>query len=773
MSGHAVRTALRLVGEARARGSQALLEADGFRVLEAAGIRCPLRLYVRNSAEAALTNLSALGSDRAVVKVVAPAILHKSDVGGVAIVPGDPAAVTDAIRRMEGTFANEAVDGYSVSEYVPYDAAPGGEWLLGLRWTDEFGPVVSMGIGGVATEFLAGAFRPGREVAVFTAGASREGIAAALGKLALTPLVTGGVRRQAPRIALDALVDTALAFAGLSEACRPDGLTALEVNPIVVHRGTLVALDVLATVGNDPIAVPPPRPVHKIEHLLSPRSIAIAGVSATGANPGRVILQNTLAAGFDPDRITIVKPNATAIDGCRAVRSIGSLPDAVDLLVLSVPAGQVPQALAETIGGRRAESVIVIPGGFEEKAGTSGLVADIQAPLRASRETAWGGPVVNGGNCLGVQSRPGRMDSLFLPPRKLAVGSGPESPLALISQSGAFAASRISRLNMLRPRYTITVGNQMDLTIGDYLAYLEHDPLLEVFGLYVEGFRPLDGRAALDAIARITASGRTVVLYRAGRTPAGAHATASHTASVAGDYTVTRELAAAAGAIVAETLDDFTDLVMLFTTLRGEPVPGTRLGALSNAGYECVAAADALRDLRLTSFTAQTRSRLEALFASSRVDQVVDVNNPLDVTPMLNDAAFEAAVRLVLEDGRVDVGLIGCVPATPALSTLPASASHLEDIAHSDSIAQRLVRVRKTIRKPWVAVVDAGAIYDPFVKVLQEGGVPVFRAADRAVRLLEIFVERRFADTVRAQLERWTDEFGTPAEQEMADRVTS
>jgi acyl-CoA synthetase (NDP forming) len=192
---------------------------------------------------------------------------------------------------------------------------------------------------------------------------------------------------------------------------------------------------------------------------------------------------------------------------------------------------------------------------------------------------------------------------------------------------------------------------------------------------------------------------------------------------------------------------------------------------MSNAGYECVAIADSLRALSLAEYTEETRLRLQALFERARIGHVVDVNNPLDVTPMMNDEAFEAAARLLLEDRQVDVGLVACVPATPALSTLPASASHLEDISHSDSIARRLARLRKETAKPWVAVVDAGQLYDPFVRVLQDAGIPTFRAADRAVRLLEVFVAQRFADGVRAQLERWTDEFGTPQGRDIGEFV--
>jgi acyl-CoA synthetase (NDP forming) len=737
-----------------------LLEPEAFQLLEGAGIRCPRRLFARNAAEAELLDVALLGSPRVVVKVVSAEIAHKTDVGGVAIVESTSLAVAAAIGAMERRLAEYPIDGFSIAEFIPYDPSPGGEWLLGLRWTDEFGPVVSIGAGGIAAEFLAGGILPGRDVAVVSPGrVTRAGIDAALERLLFTPLATGRVRNQPARTTLPQLREAVDRLCALATSCRPDGLRELEANPLVVARtGELIALDALAVVGSGTLHVAPPRPTAKLRNLLTPRTIAVAGVS-TSLNPGHVILNNLIREGFDRESIFVIKPSAVEIEGCRAVPSIAALPERVDLLVLSIPAIHVPEALIETVEHRKAESVIVIPGGLEEKAGTDAMVSDMHRALLQSRHSDWQGPVVNGGNCLGVQSYPGRYDTMFLPQYKLDTAAAAPSPLAIVAQSGAFAASRMTRLAGIRPRYCITVGNQMDLTIADYLTFLEGDPELKVFGVYVEGFKALDGSAALDAIRRITAGGSTVVLYRAGRTAAGAQATASHTASVAGDYTVTRELARGAGAIVAETLDDFTDLVALFTLLQSRPVYGHRLGAVSNAGYECVAMADSLGELELASFTDETRARLSTLLDLSRLSTVVDVHNPLDLTPITDDAGFEAAVRRILEDDHVDVGIVGCVPATPALNTLPASADHGEDLLRDGSIARRLVRVRAASPKPWVAVVDAGPLYDPLARELQRGGIPTFRAADRALRLLNVFVEERFAHTVRAQMERWVDVF--------------
>jgi acyl-CoA synthetase (NDP forming) len=355
----------------------------------------------------------------------------------------------------------------------------------------------------------------------------------------------------------------------------------------------------------------------------------------------------------------------------------------------------------------------------------------VRTVLERARAAGKPAPVVNGGNCLGVRSRPGRIDTLFIPEDKLPLVPGNGEPLALVSQSGAFAIARESGLGRLTPRYLISVGNQTDLTVGDYLSYLAGDTELEIFACYVEGFQPLDGRRFLEAAARIHESGRAVVLYRSGRTTGGASAAASHTAAVGGSYRVTRELAEAAGILVAETLDDFTDLVRLLCLLRGRDVRGCRLGALSNAGFECVTLADGAdaSGLELAPLSDVTLGGLRALLHENGLDEIVAARNPLDVTPMLDDEAFASAARLLLEDDTVDLAVIGCVPHTGALNTLPP-------LSRPDSVAHRLAGLFAETGKPWVTVVDGGAPYDPMVASLEAEGVPVFRSADRAVRAL-------------------------------------
>lgn len=767
---------LEVIAKARSEGRDALTEVEGLTLLSAMGVSAPAYHFVKGSAS--VDDLIPLPGARAVVKVISPEILHKTELGGVAILPNDKAAIKAAIADMENRFTAYRVDGYTVNEFVPYEPRLGHEIIVGYRFARDFGPIVSFGPGGIYTEFLAGQFRPGAANVFFSPiTANRELVKKVIRGNALRTLLCGGLRGTKAELEEELLVDVVMAFIEAGDIFARAGIAEFEVNPFVVAplpRDTaggdsasiaggrsptsrLVALDVLvkledlasgelaleAGTGRVVNRSQATRPVAKIDRLLAPRSAAVIGVSDKGMNNGRIILRNLVDNGFDTSHLYVVKAGTDQVDGCRCVPDIASLPEKVDLFVLVIPAAQAPSCIAELAELDKAEGVIVIPGGLEEKSGTEDIVARMRAALDTSRSGPGGGPLLNGGNCLGIRSIPGKYNTLFIPEYKLPMPKGRLAPLAVLSQSGAFAICRISKHPDINPKYVITCGNQMDLTIGDYLERLGVDQEIQTFAVYIEGFKPLDGEKVLRACRRIVDSGRTVIFYRAGRTAAGAAASASHTASIAGDYPVTRELLGQLGVVVAETLDEFDDLVTLFSLLEGKKARGLRLGAVSNAGFECVAFADNLGSLSIAEFSPAAAPRLARVFSDAKISDIVDIHNPIDLTPMADDTAYYESFKAVMEDASVDAGIVGIVPLTVRMNTLAAASHHGEDISREDSIAGRYGQLMKAGSKPWVAVVDSGELYDPLVRQLENHGVPTFRTADRALKMLNVWLRAK------------------------------
>jgi acyl-CoA synthetase (NDP forming) len=226
-----------------------------------------------------------------------------------------------------------------------------------------------------------------------------------------------------------------------------------------------------------------------------------------------------------------------------------------------------------------------------------------------------------------------------------------------------------------------------------------------------------------------------VVVFKAGRTPLGAQAARSHTASLAGDYAVARDLLEEAGVVVAGTLDMFEDYVKVLTLLFSRLPAGPRLGVLSNAGFECAAVLDKLYALQPAALSEETRARLRECLPG-----IAHADNPVDATPMATTAQFVAAAAACLDDPGVDALLVSPIPVTPALENLPPdlAGTHAENIYAPGSLSQELLRLFRQSGKPMAVSVDSGRLYDDFVTVLQRGGIPVYRKIDRASRALSV-----------------------------------
>ena len=519
----------------------------------------------------------------------------------------------------------------------------------------------------------------------------------------------------------------------------------VEVNPLVVKDGQLIPLDGLCRISPNQHK-PGRRPFKYIRNLLKPQSIGIIGVSEK-MNIGHLILNNILKGGFPRDKVSIIKPGRKEIEGCRCVNTVADMPEVVDMFVLTVAADQSYQIIQEIIEHEKAHSLIIISGGIGEKKGTKHLENDIKALLARGREQGKLVPVVNGGNCIGIFSRPGQYDTTFVPEYKrfrLPRQDVKKSPLVYLSQSGAFMISRMSQIPQIDPLYAVSIGNQIDLSISDYLSYLKDDPDARIFAIYIEGFLPADGMAFARIAQEICRQpGKTVLVYKAGRSPEGRAATASHTASVAGDYQVSRSILKQAGVLIAESIREFENYIKALCFLETKSIKGNRIGLISNAGFECVIMSDNLKNgekLHLAGYTPGTVKSLREILSPLGINRLQDIRNPLDLTPIADDKTFCEAAEVILSDENVDTAVISPLPMTSTMQSLAPSPYHQEDLNREGSLLERLIALFKKSVKPFVVCIDAGEIYQPLVDLLEKAGIPVFRRSDEAVIFMRSYI---------------------------------
>lgn len=170
-----------------------------------------------------------------VLKVQSAALPHKSDVGGVALNLASAEAVRAAydamLARVRAGQPGVEIEGILVSPM----RQSGVELLVGIVRDDLWGPVLTLGLGGIWTEVL-------QDTALRLLPVRPDEILAMLGELRGAPLLQGA--RGSEGIDLPALGEVIYRISELALALGPR-LSALEINPLLVSSQRIEALDVL------------------------------------------------------------------------------------------------------------------------------------------------------------------------------------------------------------------------------------------------------------------------------------------------------------------------------------------------------------------------------------------------------------------------------------------------------------------------------------------------------------------------------------------------
>ncbi len=204
-------------------------EAGLYAALGAIGIHSPRHRACR-TADEAVAAAAALGGP-VVVKVLSLAIVHKTELGGVAVGLRDAEAVREAATRM---LAIPGATGVLVAEMAP----PGLEAFVGARTDPAFGPVLVIGMGGITAELFG-------DVATLPAPASPEAVLSALAPLKFSRLLAGF--RGAP--AVDPGPLAALASRLGAAIATADPALAIDLNPVRLVGGRAIVLDAKVTVA--------------------------------------------------------------------------------------------------------------------------------------------------------------------------------------------------------------------------------------------------------------------------------------------------------------------------------------------------------------------------------------------------------------------------------------------------------------------------------------------------------------------------------------------
>lgn len=461
-----------------------------------------------------------------------------------------------------------------------------------------------------------------------------------------------------------------------------------------------------------------------LAQIVNPRSIAVIGASEDAGKFGGRVIHYLIRHGF-PGRLLPINPIRPTIRGLPAYPGIAAAPGPVDVAVLAVPAAALLREI-EACAAAGVGACVVITGKLAD-AGEAGaaLEAQVTAVARAA------GMRLVGPNCLGlfnVTDAAMLSSSLALEVERVKPGG-----IGMVSQSGALMGALVSLGHRHGAGFSrcVSVGNQADLELCDFLEFLIEDPATRVITLYVEGLK--DPARFAPLLRRARGAGKPVLCVKAGRSEAGAQAAHSHTASLAGSHAAFAALCREAGAVL---LDDPAVMVLaadVLDRLGGLPRAGLGVAVVASSGGSTVTTTDMLaaHGLRTAAMAEATRAEMARWMPASHVHLPLDTGSFHDNT---SEAALRGCLRAFMADP--DIGAI-LVPMT----TQPAMAKR----------AAMLPPLAREGMRPLLYVMMAGEVGDPAREAMRAADFPYFDHVAQALAVLRA-LEAEAAGRDRAAL---------------------
>ena len=437
--------------------------------------------------------------------------------------------------------------------------------------------------------------------------------------------------------------------------------------------------------------------------LFEPRSVAIVGVSADPAKWGYWFARDAVR-GAHRRSVHLVGRSGGEVHGQHVHRSLADLPEQPELVVLSVPAASLEEAVDEALAAG-ARALVAVAAGLGEL-GPEGAVRE-QAIVTRVRDA---GAVLLGPNCLGVFDAEGELD--------LASNPLPSGPVGFVSQSGNIALETGLLLADLGLGYSrlASIGNQADLDVTDVLLDLARHEGTKVIGVYCEDFR--DGRAFAEA-ART--AGKPVVLLTVGRTEAATRAARSHTGALTSSLDAVDAACSAAG---IQRVDTPRRLVGAVQALLARERPrGRRIAVVGDGGGYGAVASDLLgvQGFELPVLPDPTQAALRA-----DLPPTASTANPVDLAGggEQDTFTFARSTRTLLECAAVDAVLF-----TAYFGGYSSLSDELRE--REVAVAAELAAAAHDTGRP--LVVHTMYWDAPPARALRASGIPVYRAVESAV----------------------------------------
>lgn len=457
-----------------------------------------------------------------------------------------------------------------------------------------------------------------------------------------------------------------------------------------------------------------------VRTILNPQSVVVVGASNDPAKlTGRPVayLQRH---GFAGD-IYPINPRYDTIAGLKSYADPRELPAAPDLGLVLVGADRVIDSVRQ-LAQAGTKAAVVLASGF----GESG--EDGRARQQQLLEAA-GNMRILGPNTIGLVNLTDKI--MLTASGAMEMDDFPTGSIALLSQSGGIMGSLLSRAAGRGIGFSklVATGNECDLEVSDFLDAFAEDDATSVVALYLETIRNAPKFRA--AAKRVIDAGKSIVVYKVGKSESGANSAVSHTGALAGADEVYDALFSQLGIIRAQTFADLLDIPAILAS--GRKLAGKRVAIVTSTGGAATIVADNVGYLGL-DMPSPDKDTAEKLLALELKEAVLD-RNPIDVTLAgLRPDLFRSILKILAESSSFD-----------AIVVVIGSSS----IGQPDVVARPLLESMAMTDKPLIAYVSPEA--PGIVRHLNTSGVPAFAAPESCASALTALLKVGKSDGVEAR----------------------
>ncbi|MGX9425920.1 acetate--CoA ligase family protein [Bradyrhizobium sp. LeoA1S1] len=357
-----------------------------------------------------------------------------------------------------------------------------------------------------------------------------------------------------------------------------------------------------------------------VQPLLAPRSIALVGASDDSTKTSSRPLRYLRQAGYE-GTIYPINPRRAQIAGEQAWPSLSELPAVPDHAFILTPTEQALEAVEECARLGVPVATILATGFSEDRNAGPARVARLKSLCRDSRLRILG---------------PSSLGAINLHHRTILTANAafaePDLPVGgtfVASHSGSMLGGLISRGKARGVGFAglVSVGNEIDLSLGEICAATLDDPKITSYMLFLESLRHADDlrEFALGAAAR----GKPIAAYKLGRSPVAAELALSHTGALAGEDDVADAFLADCGIARVENFETLLEVLPLLerVTLGSTSGRSPRVGILTTTGGGAAMVVDGLagRGIEVVTPSKETFAAIGAAGVAVQHERIVDL----------------------------------------------------------------------------------------------------------------------------------------------------